>query len=240
MRLSLALATLVAVASVAYIVVASLVIQRQLDAAGVPNCLDPNVCYPQGAAMDAVFRMELNAAFAPPLIGLLLVVALAKRWSNASLGVALVAGMVLTGAVALTHRLVGARYTVLANDTYELLQMLHLNHPGFMVTLTLVITALGGVFALRTGRVLPTLALSVAGWPVALIVAYLGVGVLALPIAALAAVTGAGDSSQAVPGDFSSDIGFADGFGYAASVVLILFCAGLVRSARRRNARRTA
>lgn len=234
LRLPLLVAGVLAAAAVGYVVAASTVVQRQLDAAGEPGCLDPNVCYPQGAALDAVLGMELTAAFVPALIGLVLGVPLLRRGA-ASLGVALSAGAVLTGAVALAYRLVGARYTVLANDTYEGLQLLHLNHPAFMVALSLVLVALGAVCGLRTGRVLPTLALTVAGWPLALITAYGGVGLVA---GVWVAVFGEPPASEG--GSFADDIGLFDGVGYAAAAILALCVAGLVLAARRLRSQEAA
>ncbi|MFI5960511.1 hypothetical protein [Cryptosporangium sp. NPDC051539] len=235
MRGPLTAAVMIAGGAILYIVRASAVVQNQLDAAGVPDCLDPNVCYPHGSALDAVFGMELVAATVPALIGLVLGVPLVRRRSSlvASLAGALVAGVVLTGAVALTHRLLGARYTVLANDTYELLQMLHLNNVGFMVMLTAAITALAAVFGLTTGRLVPTVVLSVVGWPCAVIVGYLGVGLLSIPLLAFGSSDGSGSGS----GSFADDIGFADGVGYTAGAVLAVGVAALVLLARRRTPR---
>jgi hypothetical protein len=235
LRVPLVFATLVAAASAAYVGHASGVVQRQLDAEGVPACLDPNVCYPHGAAMDAVFGLELNAAITPALIGLVLGAALAVEGRQgrraSSLGATLIAGVVLTGLVATTHRLVGARYTVLANDTYEGLQLLHLNHPGFMIMLTLVTTALGAVIGLRAGRAPRTGTVTPARWPAALVVTYAVfalAGVVAWPAAA---VFGADGGRPAGP--YAADIGFADGLGYVASVLLAVCLVALISAARR-------
>ncbi|MFG1921891.1 hypothetical protein [Cryptosporangium sp. NPDC048952] len=213
LRVPLTLATLVAAVSTTYVVFASVLVQRQLDADGVPGCLDPNVCYPHGAAMDAVFGMELNAAITPALIGVILGVGLFRRAS--ALGVALSAGVVLTGMVATVHRLVGARYTVLANDTYEGVQLLHLNHPMFMIMVTLVVAALGA----RLGR---TPGPTRGRWPIVLVVTYLVVGLAGVLAWQVAAPTGS----------YAADIGLADGVGYVASALLAGFLAALIATTR--------
>lgn len=166
------------------------VVQGQLDAAGVPDCLDPNVCYPRGAALDAVFGMELGAAFVPPLLGLILGVALfarereedtiafvltqsisRRRWVLTKFGWALAAALTCATVVAGTHRLVATRYTVLADDTYEMLHLLHLDNVGYIVGQTAVLTALAGVLGLTTGRVLRTLVLTAVAGPFAFMTA---------------------------------------------------------------------
>jgi hypothetical protein len=257
LRPYLIVAATVAAAATAYIFHAAGVVQRQLDRAGVPDCLDPNVCYPRGAAMDAVLGMELVAACVPALLGLILGVPLfareqeegtiafaltqstsRQRWVLTKLGCALVAGLLCSGTVATTHRLVAARYTVLANDTYELLQLLHLNHIGFMVTLTAVVTALAGVLGLVTGRTLTTLVLAAVGWPFAVVAAYTGVDVLSYPLAALTGAP-AQTGPDTTSGSFAGDISFMDPFGYAASAVLGGCAATLVLIGRRVGARPT-
>lgn len=198
MRPYLVTAAAVAGAATAYLWHAAGVVQRQLDAAGVPGCHDPNVCYPHGSALNAVFGMELVAAFVPPALGLLLGVALfareraddtvafvlvqaisRSRWVFVKAGWTLAAAVTCSGLVALTHRLLATRYTVLANDTYELLQLLHLNNAAYMVAQAVVLTALGGLLGMSTGSTTRTLALSVAAGPVVWLAAG-AVGVLLL------------------------------------------------------------
>ncbi|WP_035853384.1 hypothetical protein [Cryptosporangium arvum] len=222
-RVPLAFATLVAAASTAYVLFASAAVQRQLDAAGVPGCLDPNVCYPHGAALGAVHGIEITAALTPALIGLVLAAGLLRH--AAPLGVALLAGTVLTGVVATVHRLVGARYTVLASDTYEGWQLLHLNHPGFMIMVTLVVTAVGAVAGARATPV-PR-----GRWPLALAGTYAVfalAGVLAWPVAGLFGADGGRPA-----GPFAADIGLFDGLGYVAGALLAGLLAVLVSAARR-------
>jgi hypothetical protein len=132
LRPYLVIAAAVAAAATGYLLVAATVVQRQLDRAGRPDCVDPNDCYPHGAALNAVLGMELCAAFVPPLLGLILGVALfarereedtvafaltqsisRRRWVRTKFGWALVAALTCSLSVALTHRLVATRYTVL-------------------------------------------------------------------------------------------------------------------------------
>jgi hypothetical protein len=186
LRPYLVVALVVSATAVLYLWRAAAVVQGQLDRAGVPGCTDPNVCYPHGPALDAVLGMELCAAFVPALIGLILGVALfarereedtiafvltqsvsRRRWVLTKYGWALAAGVVCTGGVALTHRLVATRYTALASDTYELLQLLHLNKPAYMTAQTLLLIALGGALGLSFGRTLRTLVLTVVAGPFA-------------------------------------------------------------------------
>jgi hypothetical protein len=184
LRPYLVVAAAVAAVATACTLYGAAVVQRQLDSIGLPDCLDPNACYPDGAALDAVFGMELSAAFVPPLLGLILGVALfarerdddtiafaltqsisRRRWVLTKFGWALAAGLACSTGVALAHRLVATRYTVLADDTYEMLQLLHLNNVAFMVAQTAVLTALAGVLGLSAGGVLRTLVLSVVAGP---------------------------------------------------------------------------
>jgi ABC-type transport system involved in multi-copper enzyme maturation permease subunit len=244
----------VTVAATAYILYAAHVVQGQLDQAGVPHCLDPNICYPHGAAMDAVLGMEITAACIPALLGLIVGVALfareheedtvafvltqstsRQRWVLTKLGCTLAAGLVCSATVALTHRLVAARYTVLANDTYELLELLHLNNIGFMVTLTAFVTAFAAVLGLVTGRTLPTVILATVGWPLALAVAYVGVAALSYPLAALTGTSASTGSDSS--GSIANDISLMDGVGYAASAVLGAGVIVIVLLGRRRVGR---
>ena len=232
LRPSLTVAVALAATATAYIFYAAGIVQDQLNAAGVPDCLDPNGCYPSGAAMNAVLGMELIAAFVPALLGLILGVPLfarereedtiafaltqsssRRRWVLTKLSCALAAGLICSAAVATTHRLVGTRYTVLANDTYEGLQLLHLNHIGFMVMLTVTLTALAGVLGLSTGRALRTLVLSVVGGPFAVAAAGGAAALLLIPVGLLTGDPGP-TPSQGTPDDLTRDISFMDGFGY--------------------------
>jgi hypothetical protein len=229
---------LVAVVSLAVVTTAAVgyaatVVQRQLDAAGQTACHDPNVCYPRGGARTAVLWMELSAAFVPPLIGLILGVALfagrstvqpadRRRWVLHRFGWALAAGLACSALVALTHRLVATRYTALAGDTYELLQLLHLNNVGFMLAQTALLIALGGVLRLSTGSTLRTAVLTVVGGPFAVMIAA-GVAVL-LSALVLPGTGGAGDS----PGSFTSDLYVLDPLAYLTSGVAAAGVAALV------------
>jgi ABC-type transport system involved in multi-copper enzyme maturation permease subunit len=201
----------VTAAATAYVRHAAGVVQHQLDRSGTPGCADPNVCYPHGAALDAVLGMELCAAFVPALLGLILGVALfarereddtiafaltqsisRRRWVLTKFGWALAAGAVCSAAVAVTHRLVAMRYTALASDTYEMLQLLHLNNIAYMMAQTLIVIALGGALGLSTGRTLRTLVLTVIGGPFAVMIA---AGVAVMLSYPLLVMTGAsGDS----------------------------------------------
>jgi ABC-type transport system involved in multi-copper enzyme maturation permease subunit len=187
LRPYLLVAAALTAATCGYIFYAAMVVQRQLDRAGMPDCLDANACYPHGPALEAVLGMELCAAFTPPLLGLILGVALfarereedtiafaltqsvsRRRWVFTKFGYALAAALTCSTSVATAHRLIATRYTVLANDTYEMLQLLHLNNIAYMVAQTAVITALAGVLGLAVGRTLRTLVLSVVAGPFAL------------------------------------------------------------------------
>ncbi|WP_229075795.1 hypothetical protein [Actinoplanes sp. DH11] len=241
------LAAVVAVAATGYLIRAAGVVRERLEAAGVPDCRDPNVCYPQGAALDAIAGIHLVAALTPALIGLILGAALLMRPIGAGpaargagpvargidpaargidpvargIGpVALAAGAVCTGIVAVTHRLVSAPYTVIANDTYELAELTHLNHPAFMVAVTALIIAVAA--AVRGG--------AFTGWSVAPAAVLGGVVVACLLATDL---TGIG----APPESFTDDYAVADGFGWAAAGWLTLVTAALTR---RRPARALA
>jgi hypothetical protein len=190
LRPYLVVAASIAAATTAYIFHAVAVVQLQLDRSGRPGCVDPNDCYPHGSALHAVLGLELCAAFVPPLLGLILGVPLfarereddtiafvltqsvsRRRWILTKFGWALAAGLTCSAAVAVTYRLVATRYTALASDTYELLQLLHLNNAAYMIAQTAVLVALAGVLGLRTGRTLRTLALSVVAGPFAVMLA---------------------------------------------------------------------
>lgn len=251
LRPYLMVAGLMTAAATGYLFHAAATVQRQLDNAGLPDCRDPNLCWPTGDAMRAILGIELVAAFVPPLIGLVLGVALfarereedtaafaltqsttRERWVLAKLGGALTAGVACTALVAITHRLVTAPLTVLANDNYELIELVHLNHPGYMTAQTAAVIAVAALAGLRTGRTLPTLVLAAASWPAALIVSFVGVNLLAGPIQALT-----GDAPPAAGGSFADDYRLADTFGWAATVLLALGVAGLALLSRGVGAR---
>jgi hypothetical protein len=254
LRPYLLVAATVAAAATAYVLHAAGVVQRQLDGAGVPDCLDPNLCYPNGGALNAVLGMELVAAFVPPLLGLILGVALfarereedtiafvltqsvpRERWVLTKLGCALAAGIACAGSVATAHRLVGIRYTVLANDTYELLQLLHLNNVAYMVGQTAVLIALAGVLGLVTGRTLPTLVLSVIGGPFVMMAAG---GIAVLLFYPLGVLTGGTDpADDSTPGTFADDMTAMDPFAYLAGAVLGAGVVALALLARRAGIR---
>lgn len=256
LRPYLAIAAVVTAAASTYILYGSGVVKQQLVDAGVPDCLDPNVCYPHGGAMDAVFGMELVAAFVPSLIGLVLGVGLFAperehdtiafvltqsssrgRWVLTKFGWALAAGLACTGTVATLHRLVATRYTVLANDTYEMLQLLHLNNVGYMAAQTLLLIAFGGVVGLSQGRILPTLALSVLGGPFV----FLGTTCLAVSVAyPLALLIGDPQPKSDTTHPFTDDISAMDPFGYLVSGVAGVVVVVLVLFARRLGTRVTA
>jgi ABC-2 family transporter len=199
-------------AATAFLLHAAGVVQRQLDADGTPDCHDPNVCYPYGEALNAVLGIQLVAAFVPPLLGLILGVAVfapereqgtlafaltqsvpRHRWVRTKLAWALAAGLVCAVPVAVLHRSTGTRYTALASDTYELLQLLHLDNAGFMVAQTVLLVALGGVLGLTTGRTLPTLVLTAVAGPFAFLAAAAVAVLLSYPLRPL--LEGAGSSS---------------------------------------------
>ncbi|MFI5491384.1 ABC transporter permease subunit [Actinoplanes sp. NPDC051859] len=242
LRPYLIVAATLAAAATAYLVHAAGVVRRQLDAAGLPDCVDPNYCYPQGAALDAVLGMELTAAFVPPLIALILGVALfareresgttafvltqsvsRRRWVLTKLGWALAAAVTCTGTVALVFRLVATRYTAIASDTYELLQLLHLNNAAYMVAQSALLVALAGIIGLSVGRTLQTLILTAVSGPVALALA---AGIWAMLATGIAAVTGPIDTAAAE--GFASERTYFDPFAYPVSVVVVLGVLGLV------------
>ena len=251
LRPYLMVAGLVTAAATGYLLYAAGVIQRQLDNAGLPDCRDPNLCWPSGDAMQAILGIQLIAAFVPPLIGLILGLALFARereedtasfaltqstprgrWVLTKLGWALAAGVTGTALVATTHRLFTAPYTVIANDNYELIELLHLNHPGYMTAQTATVITIAALAGLRTGRTLPTLVLTIAGWPAAMLVSFVGVNLLAGPMQALT-----GDAPPASGGSFENDYSLADTFGWAATVLLALAVTGLVLLSRGVGAR---
>ncbi|MEV4133348.1 hypothetical protein AB0J72_14410 [Dactylosporangium sp. NPDC049742] len=228
-------AVVVSAVAAGYVWFAAGVVQRQLDRAGVPGCGDPNECYPHGAALDAVLGMEVVAEFVPGLLGLVLGAALLARggggdppaergrWVLVRSGWVLAAGLICCGAVAAAHRSVATRYTVLADDTYELLQLLHLNNAAYMVAQTLVIAAFAGVVGLGDGRVPRTLVLTALAGPFVVMV---GDGVAALLWTLLGALTG-------WTGSAGGDLFVLDPFAYTAGVVLAAGAVALVLLARR-------
>jgi ABC-type transport system involved in multi-copper enzyme maturation permease subunit len=196
-------ATLSAV-STAFVLVGARVIQQQVHAHGIviedyaPDrtglCEQGVSCLPPGAATNLGQSIALVAAFVPLLIALILGVPLFARerdestdafvltqsvprlrWLSAKLFWALTAGALCTAAVAIAFRLAAARYALVVDGLgYGLLREVHKNSIGFMVMQTVFITALAGIVGLAGGRTLRTLVVSVAAWPVALVVAQLG------------------------------------------------------------------
>ncbi|GAA0807507.1 hypothetical protein [Spirilliplanes yamanashiensis] len=246
LRPYLLVAAAVTAACLGYVGYAAGVVQGGLDAAEVPGCLDPNVCYPQGAALDAVLGLELVAAFAPALLGLILGVGTfapareqdteafvltqsvsRRRWVLTTFGWALAAAVLCAGSVAAAHRLVATRYTVLANDTYELLQLLHVNSPGFMTAQAVVAVTLAGLVGLGTGRTLRTLVATAAGTPFAVMAASLVAALLLYPLTLL---TGAPEPGG---GSFTDDISALDPFGYLVAAVVAAGAAAAVLVAPR-------
>jgi hypothetical protein len=228
----------IAAAATGALFYAAHVVQRELDRAGLPGCLDPNVCYPHGSAMRAVQGMELVAAFVPALIGLILgfgvlTGALKGERVTKLFGWALLAGLICAAAVALAYRLVDARYTILANDTYELLEMLHLNNVAFMLAQTALLTAVIPALGLPTGRRVLAGVLAVVVWPLGIMCAFAGVSLLSYPLVALF-----GSVSREPSGRFTDDITMADPLAYAATGVLAIMVALLVLLVRRTARRR--
>jgi hypothetical protein len=204
LRPYLIVAAALSAASAAFVLIGARVIRRQADAHGVvvadyaPDrtglCETLVSCLPAGTATNLAQAIVLVAAFVPLLIGLILGVPLfarereestdafvltqsvpRSRWLFTKLRWALTAGVICTAAVAVTFRLAAARYTlILDGPAYSLLGELHKNNVGFMVMQTVLITALAGVLGLAGGRTLRTLVVTVAAWPVALVVAQLG------------------------------------------------------------------
>jgi ABC-type transport system involved in multi-copper enzyme maturation permease subunit len=265
MRPYLAVTGTVTAASTAYVLYGATVVQRQLDTRGLPHCVNPNWCWPSGAAMDAVLGMQLVAAFVPMLLGLILGVPLfarereeqtaafvltqsisRRRWVITKLGCALAVGAACAGVVATTHRLIGARYTLLANDLYELIEVLHLNHIGFMVMQTVLTIAICAILGLATGRTLRTLMLSLVCWPLSVVATYAGVLLLSYPLALLPigthTVSPLEDLSNTANDDprWLRDISYADGVGYAATAVLIVYVVAIIVLATRRVSLRAA
>lgn len=237
LRPYLVVAAVITVAATAVIGHGAAVVRRQLVGTGRPDCLDPNDCYPQGAALDAVLRMELVAAFVPALLGLVLGVALfsrereedtvafvltqsvpRRRWVLTKFGWALAAGLLCATVVGTVHRLVATRYTVLANDTYEMLQLLHLNNVAYMAAQTATVVTFAGLVGLVTGRTLRTLVVSVFAGPFVFLTA---IAVTAMLGNLLRLPLGAGpDGSAADPTDFVGDLYTLDPFAYLTSVVV--------------------
>lgn len=250
LRPYLFVAAAITVTATAYIWYGAGVVQRQLDAAGQPDCLDPNLCYPQAGALDAVFGMELVAAFVPALLGLVLGVALfsrereegtvafaltqsvpRRRWVITKFGWALAAGLICATVVAVAHRLVATRYTLLANDTYELLQMLHLNNIAYMAAQTVTVVTFAGLVGLVTGRTLRTLVISVLAGPFVFLAAISVAGVLGN---LLWLALGTPDSPATTdPNPFVADLYTMDPLAYLTSAVVAVGVAATVLGAAR-------
>jgi ABC-type transport system involved in multi-copper enzyme maturation permease subunit len=212
LRPYLIVAAVLSAVSAVFVLGGARIIQQQVTAHGIevgnyaPDrtglCEKLVSCLPAGPATNLAQAIILIAAFVPLLIGLILGVPLfarereestdafaltqsvpRSRWLFTKLLWALTASAICTAAVAVTFRLAAARYTLLVDDAgYSLLRELHKNNIGFMVMQTVFITALAGILGLAGGRTLRTLVVSVAAWPVALVVAQVGgllLGVLA-------------------------------------------------------------
>ncbi|MFB9451497.1 ABC transporter permease subunit [Dactylosporangium vinaceum] len=227
------------------ILAAAATVQDRLDALGRPDCLNPNLCYQAGTP---VLLMQLTAAFGPALIGLLLGVPLFAgeraddtiafaltqsvprgRWVLGKFGVALCASVLVTGVVATVYRLVAARYTVLANDTYELLDLFHLNNIAFMVMRAVLTLSVAALLGLLTGSTLRTAILSVVLWPFGLLAAC-GVTLL-LPVR-----SGASIEPVYAPTDdryWAADITYLDPLAWPAAGLTVLYVIGLVLLMRR-------
>jgi hypothetical protein len=247
-------------ASTTIVLTGAAVVQRQLDAQGMPNCVNPNWCWPEGPARTAILLMELTATFTPILLALIIgvplfarerdegttAVALTQsvprgRWVITKMCCALLSTAVFVTVVATTHRLVATRYTVLANDLYELLALFHSDHIGVMVMGAVLVTGVAAVIGLLRGGVLRTLALSVLAWPLTLAAAHVAGGLVWWPLGALvpADPAPAPDLSQSANDDrrWLDDITLLDWYGNVATPVFVLLAAGLVLLARRINAR---
>lgn len=223
--------------SVAVVLAGAASVQRQLDERGVPGCVNPNVCWPTGGAMDAILAMELVAAFVPVLLGLLLGVPVGTGGRRVpvttGLAVAMAAGALGTGLVAVVYRTVAARYTLIANDRYELLEVLHLNHVGLMVTRTLFTIAVAALLGLATRSVVRTTALSLGAWPFGVVATFAGVALLSVGAGTDPSTDrGAGLS----PDDdryWTADISLADGVGWAGTAVTAAYTVILLLVIRR-------
>ncbi|GIJ45586.1 hypothetical protein Val02_24720 [Virgisporangium aliadipatigenens] len=253
MRPYLLVALLVTAGATAYLFAAASTVQHQLDARGLPECVNPNDCWPTGGAMDAILGAELLAATTPFLLGLLLGVPLfarerdedtaafvltqsvpARRWATAKLAWAAAAAASCAAVVGLTYRLVMGRYTILANDLYELLELLHLNNPLFMLALSASTAVTAGVIGLVAGGTARTFLLSLVWWPVGLVVAFGGAALLGVPLALLPIEA---PRREAPPDDFTGDIALMDGFAYVSTVALVLYIVAIVFAGRHRAAR---
>ncbi|MFI5914232.1 ABC transporter permease subunit [Dactylosporangium sp. NPDC051541] len=225
---------------------AATTVQHRLDGLGLPDCVNPNRCYQAGTP---ILLMELTAAFVPTLIGLLLGVPLfageraddtmafaltqsvpRRRWVLTKFGVALCASVLTAGVVATAYRLVAARYTLLANDTYELLDLLHLNNIAFMVMRAVFTLAVAALLGLTTASTLRTAILSIALWPFGLLAA--------CGATALLPVGGGLPSSGTTfsPDDdryWTADITYLDPFAWPAAGLTVLYVFGLVLLMRR-------
>ncbi|WP_433061813.1 hypothetical protein [Dactylosporangium sp. CS-033363] len=239
-------AALTALSTVA-LVAGAAAVQHSLDVLGLPGCVNPNRCYSSGGA---ILVMELVAAFVPSVLGLLLGIPLfapeqgdfvhtqsvsPRAWAARKFTVAVVAGAALSSVLASVYRLLSARYTLLANDTYELLDLLHLNNVGFMVMRTVLLLTIAALLGLLGSSTLRTAVLSVCLWPFALIAMYGGPALLPLGL------LGPSAPSPYSPDDdryWTADVGFADPFAWTSAAmtvgyVLLLVLAG--RAALRRR-----
>jgi hypothetical protein len=258
MRPYLIAAVALTASSTALVFSGAAIVQEQLDEQGMPDCVNPNWCWPTGTAMNAILGMELVAVFVPVLLGLILGVPLFARerdegttafaltqsvprgrWVLTKMVCALVATAGCAAVVATTHRLVATRYTVLANDLYELIQVFHSEHIGMMAMQSVLMTAIAGIVGLR-GGLLRTLSLSLLCYPIGLAVAFVGGGLLLYPLMLVFPpdTTPAPDLTRSANDDrrWLDDIGMMDVFGHATTPVFLLLVAAIVLLARRTNA----
>ncbi|UQU68078.1 hypothetical protein COUCH_18115 [Couchioplanes caeruleus] len=170
-------------AATAFLVIGARVVQRQADAHGIvvgayaPDrtglCEHHVSCLPAGTATTVAQGLALVAAFVPVLVGLVLGVPLTAR--RTVLARTLAAGAVCTAVVAVTFRLVAARYALVVDGPgHGLLRELHKNSVTFMVMQTVFVIALAHLLRRAGSRALPTLAVSVVAWPAAIVVAQVG------------------------------------------------------------------
>jgi ABC-type transport system involved in multi-copper enzyme maturation permease subunit len=253
MRPYLLVALLLTAGATTYLFAAAAAVQHRLDAKGVPDCVNPNVCWPTGGAMDAILGAELFAATTPFLLGLLLGVPLfarereedtaafvltqsvpARRWATAKLAWAAAAAALCTAVVGLTYRLVMARYTLLANDLYELLELLHLNNPLFMVAVSASTAVTAGVIGLISGSTARTFLLTLVWWPFGLIIAFGGAALLGIPLALLPiAPTRSPELSPEDDRYWTADISLMDGLAQVAATALAAYVVAIVWAGRR-------
>jgi hypothetical protein len=234
-------AAVIAVVSTAFVAYGSYFIQQRLNAEGLPGCVNPNVCGISGSELPVTLVMELLAAFVPVLLGLLLGVPLFTRKPDDTavlpkLLTTMAAGALCTGLLALTYRYVAARYTLLANDRYELIDMFHMNNPGYMTMQTVFLIAVAGVVGLATRSFWRTLVFCAAGWPFGVGIVLCTVALVAVPLSHVYTpdLTTSTDFAPTDPRYWTSDIHLYDTIAYPATVVFVLYVLALVLLGRRR------